>query len=118
MSRIVLTRWPDKQERFVVGWDHPCGGCFWQEFAPDPARDPKTGEVDWERAESEGWEEVLRDGGMFPGIPYHDFREAVPEDLRSLVTDEVMALLLKHAEDPDSGYNKGTVDLSSQVTRA
>jgi hypothetical protein len=36
----------------------------------------------------------------------------VPEDLRPLITDEVMALLTLHSMDPDSGYNKPPIDLS------
>lgn len=102
MSRIILTRYETGQERFVIGWDHPCGGAFWQEFALEPA-DGKY---------PEDWQEVIRDGGFFPGIPYDDFKDAVPRDLRPLLTDEVMRLLYEHAEDPDSGGAEYNIDLT------
>ena len=100
MSRIILSRYDSGQERLVVGWDHPCGGAFWQEFNLEP-----DGEY------PDDWEEIIRDGGFMPGIPLADFRAAVPEDLRPLVTDRVMSLLTEHAGDPDSGYRRGSIDL-------
>jgi hypothetical protein len=102
MSRIILTRWPTGQERVVVGWDHPCGGAFWQEFTEEPA------DGDY----PDDFEEIIRDGGFFTGIALNVFREGLPEDLQPLVTDEVMALLSKHAADPDSG--RATVDLTAE----
>ena len=104
MSRIILSRWPSKQERVVVGWDHPAipPGCYWQEFAEEPT----DGEY------PVGWEEVIRDGGYVIGIPVAAFRKAVPEDLRPLITDQVLALLDEHAADPDSGYGAQAIDLT------
>lgn len=109
MSRIVLSRYDDGQERVVVGWDHPCHGAFWQEFNREP--DPRASQQEWD-----DWEEVKRNGGMYPGIPLDEFYISVPEDLRPLVTPKVMDLLKEHSEDPDSGYNKGIIDLSDRVT--
>jgi hypothetical protein len=102
MSRIILTRWPTGQERVVVGWDHPCGGAFFQEFTEEPA------DGDY----PDDFEEMLREGGSFTGIPLDVFREGLPEDLQPLVSDEVMALLAEHEADPDSGYNRPPIDLS------
>lgn len=102
MSRIVLTRYPSGQERFVVGWDHPCHGAFWQEFREEPA----DGNF------PDDFEEMLREGGFFKGIPLDSFRADVPEDLRPLITEQVMRLLYEHSLDPDSGYNKPPIDLS------
>jgi hypothetical protein len=103
MSRIILSRYKGGQERVVVGWDHPCGGAFWQEFAlaPDDGEYP------------DDWQETLRDGGFMPGIPLHEFWDAVPGDLQPLVTPKVMELLTAHAEDPDSGYRKPAIDLTT-----
>lgn len=102
MSRIILSRYENGQERVVCGWDHPCGGAFWQEFSEEPA------DGDY----PVGWEEIVRDGGFFQGIPLAQFEQAVPEDLRPLITDQVMGLLAEHEADPDSGYNKPPIDLS------
>jgi hypothetical protein len=105
MSRIILTRWPSGQERFVVGWDHPQKGAFWQEFTEEPA----DGEY------PDDFEELIREGGFFVGIPLAEFRADVPEDLRPLITDDVMGLLARHERDPSSGYvghGAQTVDLS------
>jgi hypothetical protein len=102
MSRIVLTRYESNQERVVVGWDHPCGGAFWQEFAEDPA----------DGSFPDDFEEVIREGGLLPGLPL-PLGPQVPEDLRPLVTPEVEALLARHAEDPDSDYRTNPIDLSA-----
>jgi hypothetical protein len=107
MSRIILSRYQTGQERFVVGWDHPCGGAFWQEFNLEPP------ELEDGTRDYEGWQEVIREGGFFPGIPLEKFEESVPEDLRPLITVVVMDLLRGHANDPDSGYRKGVVDLAA-----
>jgi hypothetical protein len=105
MSQIVLSRYPSRQEKLVVGYDHPCNGAFWQEFNEEPA------DGDY----PPGWDEVLRQGGFFKGIPLDEFRESVPEDLRPLITDHVMELLSDHMADPDSGYNATPIDLSANV---
>jgi hypothetical protein len=102
MSRIILTRYPTGQEHVVVGYDHPCGGCFWQEFTPNPA----------DGVYPDDFNEIVRDGGFFPGIPLEHFYDSVPEDLQPLVTDQVMRLLTEHAADPDSGYRRNAIDLS------
>lgn len=106
MSRIILTEWPNGQERFVVGWDHPAGGAFWQEFNLEP-----------DEEYPEDWEEVSRNGGMWPGIPLDKFKESVPEDLRPLITDRVMLLLRDHSKDPDSGYNLTRINLAKKGPR-
>ena len=102
MSRIILSRYPTGQERFVVGWDHPCNGAFWTEFNQEPA----------DGVFPEDFQEVSREAGFYPGIPLEQFRDTLPEDLEPLVTDHVMNLLAKHAADPDSGYNRGSIDLA------
>jgi hypothetical protein len=104
VSRIILTRYPTGQERVVVGYDHPCRGAFWQEFTKEPA----DGNF------SDDFEEVIRDGGFYPGIPLERFYDSVPEDLQPLITDQVMGLLTEHAADPDSGYNTAAIDLSTR----
>ena len=105
MSRIILSRYPSGQEHIVVGWDHPCGGAFYTEFNQEPV----------DGAYPDDFEEVAREGGFFLGIPLAQFEQAVPEDLRPLVTDEVMALLAEHEADPDSGYHRPPIDLSERA---
>jgi hypothetical protein len=95
----------------VVGWDFPAGGTFWQEFNKEPEPE-QNGEVDWSKHPD--WQEVLRNGGMWPGLPLAKLKEDMPDDLRPLVTDEVMALLSAHRDDPDSGYNVGPIDLTNK----
>lgn len=109
MSRIILTKYDNGEDRLVVGWDHPAQGSFWQEFNKEPEPE-QNGEVDWSKHED--WVEVARGGGMWPGLPLYKLREAMPEDLRKYVTDEVMALLNQHSLDPDSGYNVAPIDLT------
>jgi hypothetical protein len=98
MSRIILSKYDNGEERVVVGWDHPANGCFWQEFNQEPTPDPVTGDQNWD-----GWEEMRRHGGYMPGIRLDRFEMSVPEDLRPLITDDVMSLLNKHASDGNSG---------------
>jgi hypothetical protein len=134
MSRILLSRYDDGSTHVVVGWDHPAGGAFWQEFASkqeiDDAenkledlaslidREGYTPEREAEelRLETIFNAEVKREGGMFPGIKLKDFKQSVPEDLRHLITDKVMDLLSEHSSNPDSGYvgspNRGFTDLT------
>jgi hypothetical protein len=125
MSRILLSRYDDGSNHVVVGWDHPAGGAFWQEWATDlevkhaelwlkTHSDDNTDEsLRYETLAETG---VKREGGMFPGIKLSDFRQSVPEDLRHLITDKVMDLLSQHSSDPDSGYvgspNRGFTDLT------
>lgn len=111
MSRIILTRWPNGQERLTVGYDHAVSppGCFWTEFSREPDGDPET----W----PDDWREVIRDGGMMDGIPIGALIDSMPEDLRAYVTPEVIELLYEHEQDPDSGYGKPPVDLSRSASR-
>src|SRR6201989_2956885 len=95
MSRIILTRYESGEVRLVVGYDHPAGGCFFQEFN-ERHREP----------------EGLREGGYMQGLPVGALIDSMPEDLRSYVTADVIELLHDHSLDPDSGYNKPPVDLS------
>lgn len=105
MSRIILSRYPTGQEKLVVGWDHPCHGAFWQEFAQEPA----------DGNYPDDWQEVLRERGFFQGIPLEAFRDTLPEDLEPLVTDRVMGLLAKHEADPDSGI-RPPIDMTDLST--
>jgi hypothetical protein len=107
MSRIILSKWDTGEDRVVVGWDHPAGGAYYQEFNKEPEPD-SDGNVTW----PEDWQEMLRFDGYMPGIPLDEFRERVPEDLRPLITDEVMDLIRQHANDPDSGYRRAPIDLT------
>lgn len=109
MSRIILDRYEDGQERIVVGWDHPCGGAFWQEFNREV--NPDTGKPYWET--DEDWEEVTRNGGMWPGIPLDQLIDSMPDDLKPLMTGTVMDLLYYHAEDPESG-RMAPIDLTKE----
>lgn len=105
MSRIVLARYEDTgQEKFTIGWDHPAGGAFWQEFNQEPT------DGNWD-----DFEEIKRSDGMWPGIPLDKFKESVPEEYRGMITDKVMEMLTENANDPDSGYNKAAIDLSDRV---
>jgi hypothetical protein len=109
MSRIVLTKYDGGQDRVVIGYDHPCGGAFWQEFSPEPTEKDAEG---WP-VYPDDWEEVIRDGGFMPGIPLDKLIESMPADLRSLMTAEVMVLLHAHMDDPDSGYHAQPIDLTA-----
>lgn len=98
MSRIILSRYDNGEECVVVGWDHPGGGCWWQEFNRERDDD---GKPYWE--DDESWVEVKGFGGYMPGIPTGLFREQVPEHIKPLITAEVMRLIRKHMVDPMSG---------------
>lgn len=111
MSRIILSKFDSGQERVVVGWDHPAHGAFWQEFSLE--MNPDTGVPFYET--DEDWEEIKRGGGMWPGIPLEELIESMPKDLRPLMTDKVMDVLVAHRADPNSGYNKGPVDMTGEV---
>lgn len=104
MSRIILSKWENGQDRVVVGWDHPAYGAFWQEFNQEIV-DPETGQTIYPD------EEVTRCGGMWPGIPLDELIASMPVDLQPLMTAEVMNLLVEHALNPDSGYNAQPIDL-------
>jgi hypothetical protein len=124
MSRIILSRYTDGTTHVVVGWDHPAQGAFWQEWATadevkaaeawleDNGDSGKYGTDEYYLNERIAETEVKREGGMWPGIPLEQLRDDMPEELRSLITDKVYGLLVEHANDPDSGYKKSTIDLT------
>jgi hypothetical protein len=127
MSQILLSRYPDGSTHVMVGYDHPANGVFWQEWANKSER--REAELLMKKAERTGvgphsqtvlvYETgIKREGGMWPGIPLGEFRESMPEDLRHLITNQVMELLTQHMIDPDSGYvgssNRGFTDLSTR----
>lgn len=127
MSRIIVDRHEDGSQRLVVGWDHPAGGAFWQEWASK--QEVADAEEILKACEETGAEPsiatetlaetgVKREGGMWPGIKLDVFKQAMPEDLQPLITDEVMEMLKHHADDPDSGYvgqpNRGVYDLTAK----
>ncbi len=112
MSRIILSKYPDRSEHVVVGWDHPAGGCFWQEWASQgeielaekwvdshPEDDSAESRLMMEIAETG----VKRGGGMWPGIAIDDLRRSMPQELQPLVTTAVLLLLRDHSRDPESG---------------
>jgi hypothetical protein len=126
MSRVILSKYDDGSNHVVVGWDHPAGGAFWQEYASkSEIADAEKwleehGEEDTDEAlrmERVAETDIKRDGGMWPGIPLGDLRQSMPEELRPLMTDAVLELLSTHSEDPDSGYNRATalVDWTKRV---
>ena len=125
MSRIILDRHSDGSRHVVVGWDHPCGGAFWQEYGTKAevaeAEKSLSGNVD---EGSMTYEEALqletlaevgikRQGGFGKGLPL-PLTPQMPEELQPLMSDYVEQLLVKHAADPDSGYDrsKSNVDLT------
>ena len=118
MSRIILSRHPDGRDHIVVGWDHPARGAFWQEWAT--AEEVAEAERKFDRGDDDisydtitiAETGVKREGGMFPGIPLDKLADDMPEELRPLLTDRVMDLLLEHSLDRDSGYNARPIDLS------
>jgi len=104
VSRIIIKVYPDDKDHIVVGWDHPGKSFFWQEFNREPEPDAQSGEVNWEKAEDEGWEEMLRYGGYMREYPtLTQFIQSVPADIRALLTDDVLNLLAEHRADPESG---------------
>jgi len=116
MSRIILSKHDDGTPKFVVGWDHPARGAFWQDWASQA--EVAQAEKDMEKAERTGIGPhsetvqisetgVKREGGMWPGISLDKFQESLPDDLKPMVGDVVMGLLWAHSEDPDSGYGPG-----------
>lgn len=126
MSRVILSKYSDGGSHVVVGWDHPAGGAFWQEFASKSEIEAAENWFDENRENPERFAseealqmeriadtEVKREGGMFPGIKLADLRASMPEDLQPLITDHVLDLLSAHSEDPNSGYGpQSTVDLA------
>lgn len=127
MSRIILSRYDDGSTQLVIGWDHPAQGAFWMEYASrteqreaqqrfqEWQKDPDADDLDDDevmRLERIIDTEVKREDGMWPGIPLEDFQESVPEEYGPLLTDEIMQLLHRHAQDPDSGYHTREIDLT------
>lgn len=117
MSRVILSKYDDGSDRLVVGWDHPAGGAFWQEWASKS--EVAAAEALMTKAEKTGIGPhsetvqivetgVKREGGMWPGIQLANLRASMPDELASLVTDQVMELLEVHSQDPDSGYRRST----------
>jgi hypothetical protein len=98
MSRIILSKYDNGEDKVVVGWDHPGGGAWWQEFNQEKN---DKGVPIWSYDDS--WQEVSRYGGYMNGISIDHFRDAVPDDIRPLITDEVLDLIQEHATDPNSG---------------
>lgn len=118
MSRIILSRYDDGNTHVVVGWDHPAGGAFWQEWATKQevsdaeevlAACEETGAEPDYKTEVLADTGVKREGGMFPGIKLTKLKDSMPEELQPLITDSVMTLLFVHASDPDSGYGRNSV---------
>jgi hypothetical protein len=99
MSKIILQKYDNGEHRYVVGWDRPCASYFWQEFNKEPEPD-QSGEVNWD-----DWMEMKEFGGYgvneLPNMV--SFLQDLPERMVPLVTDEVKALLMEHAQDPDTG---------------
>lgn len=118
MSRIILSKHSDGGEHVTVGWDHPAGGAFWQEWAsPEEVREAMA--LLEKDEESAPYQTVMmvetgvkREGGMWPGIPLEALAESMPEELRPLLAPRVMDLLAEHQRDSDSGYNARPIDLT------
>jgi hypothetical protein len=126
MSRVIVSRYPDGKEHVVVGWDHPAGGAFWQEWASreevaraeawleDNGDSDKFGTDEYYLNERIAETEVKREGGMFPGIQLDKLIESMPEELQPLMLHQVMTVILRSKEDPDSG-RWAPIDLSDAV---
>lgn len=112
MSRIILSRFENGSECVVVGWDHPGGGAWWQEFNNEFDKD---GKPIWEYDES--WEEVKGYGGYMKGYAVDHLRDNVPDHIRPMITDEVLGMIRVHSRDPNSG-RIAPVDLSEQARKA
>lgn len=94
MSRVILSRYDTGQERVVVGWDHPANGFFWQIFTLEPK----------DEVYPEDWEEVEAYGGYgWPGLTAAQLLNDPPEEVRLLLTQNVLDLLTEHRLDPNSG---------------
>jgi hypothetical protein len=107
MSRVILSLNDDQQktQRVVVGWDRPLQTYFWQIFAAEPDEDPDTGFPKYE----DGWEEMVGYGGYVPReierAEYLATWPFIPEEVKNLVTDEVLALLKELRTTQDRSYN-------------
>jgi hypothetical protein len=113
MSRIILSKHDDGSDHFVVGWDHPCRGAFWQEYASPAEIENAKGYLEhitpndtheFNRFSGIVETGIKRDGGMFHGIPINTLCNSVPEELREHITNKVTDLLTTHSRNPDSGY--------------
>lgn len=115
MSRVTLSFHPDGTAHVIVGWDPPLGGCFWQEYGSkaevaaaqtlmeqyDEFTPKEIGEDEVARTETLAETGIKRSGGMLPAIPIGELHEAVPEDLRPLITGGVLNLLARHSRVDD-----------------
>jgi hypothetical protein len=111
MSRVILKSYDNDEQHIVVGWDHPGGSFYWQEFNKEPDPDTMSGEVDWDAHKD--WEEMLGYDGYMREYPtIQAFWRAAPPKVQDLLTHEVQELLLLHQKDPNSG--RIIVDLSQK----
>jgi len=112
MSRIILAKYDNGEQKFVVGWDRPLATFYWQHFNKEPEPD-QGGEVNWE-----GWEEMVAFKGYAPNeLPtLQAFWDSCPPDIQNLVTYRVQNLLKEHAMDPDTG--RIIVDMTKQEEQA
>jgi hypothetical protein len=104
MSRIILEKYENGEQKFVVGWDRPLATYYWQHFRKEPEPDPQTGEVDWDKHED--WEEMIAFKGYVPNeLPtMQAFWDSCPPKIQDLVTHKVQELLNKHSMDENSGH--------------
>ena len=122
MSRIILSR-HNNGEHVVVGWDNPIRGAWWQEFA---TKEEVAAAIAWleahpdedseeaYRMEAMAEADVKNEGKM--GLSIVDLRDSMPEELRHLVTDEVLGLLHEHSGDPNSGFLR-QIDLTKKEVK-
>lgn len=124
MSRIILQKYDNGEQQFVVGWDHPCASFFWQHFNKEPEV-AESGEGKWkvtspshkvrvydtkqeaEHHQWDDWEEMVAYKGYWLNeLPnMQAFMDSLPDAIKALVTEDVQELLRAHAMDPGSGNN-------------
>jgi hypothetical protein len=124
MSRIILEKYDNGEDKFVVGWDRPCASYFWQHFQKEPEVS-EAGEGKWkvtspalplgvrtfdtkaeaEEAQWDDWQEMLAFKGYMPSeLPnMQTFIDSLPRNIEPLVNESVRALLQEHSIAADPG---------------
>jgi hypothetical protein len=119
MSRIILKKYDNGEDQYVVGWDRPCASYFWQHFQKEPEV-AETGEGKWKvtspvhkvrvyatKAEADehqwdDWQEMLAYKGYMPSelATMQMFIDSLPPAMLDLVTEDVKRILQEHSQNP------------------
>ena len=95
MSRVILSRWEDGEEKVVAGFDNPFQTFFIQKFTKKPDPNPETGEIEW----PDDWQECEWNIGMLDKVKTTDhLKYLAPEEGKQLLTDDVIAVLTSHMD--------------------